>query len=76
MGRLAGFRYREVARRLRRFGYRFDRPGPGSHEVWRHVETGRKVTVPRHSGDMAEGTLRAVLREAGIEVQDFLFTGD
>jgi len=23
---------------------------------------------------MAEGTLRAVLREAGIEVDDFLFT--
>ncbi len=33
MGRLAGFRYREVARRLRVFGFRFDRPGAGSHEV-------------------------------------------
>ncbi|MCY4660105.1 MAG: type II toxin-antitoxin system HicA family toxin [Acidobacteria bacterium] len=74
MGRLAGFRYREVARRLRRLGYRFDRPGAGSHEVWRHAVTGCKVTLPRHSGDMAEGTLRAVLREAGIEVDDFLFT--
>ena len=72
MGRLAGFRYREVARRLRRAGYLFDRAGPGSHEVWRHVRTGRKVTVPRHTGDMAEGTLRAVLREAGIDVRDFL----
>ena len=55
MGRLAGFRYREVARRLRRAGYRFDRPGPGSHEVWRHERTGRKVTLPCHDGDMAEG---------------------
>ena len=72
MGRLAGFRYREVARRLRRAGYLFDREGPGSHEVWRHVHTGRKVTVPRHAGDMAEGTLRAILREAGIDVRDFL----
>jgi predicted RNA binding protein YcfA (HicA-like mRNA interferase family) len=72
VGRLAGFRYREVARRLRRFGYRFDRAAAGSHEVWRHVATGRKVTLPRHSGDMAEGTLRAVLREAGIGVDDFL----
>ena len=33
MGRLAGFRYREVAQRLRVFGFRFDRPGAGSHEV-------------------------------------------
>ena len=72
MGRLAGFRYREIARRLRRLGYRFDRMGPGSHELWRHEPSGRKVTLPHHDGDMAEGTLRAILREAGIEVGDFL----
>jgi predicted RNA binding protein YcfA (HicA-like mRNA interferase family) len=72
MGRLAGFRYREVARRLRLFGFHYDRQGPGSHEVWRHAETGRKVTIPHHSGDMAEGTLRAILREAGISASEFL----
>lgn len=72
MGRLAGFRYREVARRLREFGFVFDRPGPGSHEVWRHSETGRKVTLPHHARDIAEGTLRAVLREAGIDVEEFV----
>jgi len=37
MGRLSGFKYREVARRLRVFGYGFDRQGPGSHEIWRQV---------------------------------------
>ena len=72
MGRLSGFRYREVARRLRTFGFRFDRAGAGSHEVWRHTQTGRKVTIPHHVSDMAEGTLRAILREAGIAVNDFL----
>lgn len=72
MGRLSGFRYREVARRLRTFGFAFDRSGAGSHEVWRHIPSGRKVTLPRHPGDMPEGTLRAILREAGIEVEDFL----
>lgn len=72
MGRLSGFKYREVARRLRTLGYEYDRPGPGSHEVWRNSFTRRKVTLPHHSGDMAEGTLRAILREAGIEVEDFL----
>jgi predicted RNA binding protein YcfA (HicA-like mRNA interferase family) len=72
MGRLAGFSYREVARRLRTFGFAFDRPGPGSHEVWRHTETGRKVTLPHHARDMAEGTLRAVLREAATELDEFL----
>ena len=74
MGRLAGFKYREVARRLRAFGWTFDSPGPGSHEVWRQASTGRKVTLPHHARDMAEGTLRAVLREAGIEPEKFLKT--
>ena len=72
MGRLAGFKYREVTRRLRTFGYVFDRPGPGSHEVWRNSVTGQKVTIPHHARDVAEGTLRAILRETGIDVNDFL----
>ncbi len=35
---------------------------------------GRHVTLPHHARDMAEGTLRAVLREAEINVEDFLDT--
>ncbi len=72
MGRLAGFRYRELARKLRAFGFVFDRPGPGSHEIWRHPVTGRKVTIPHHTRDLAEGTVRPILREAGIGVDEFL----
>ena len=72
MGRLSEFKYREVAQRLRAFGFAFDRQGPGSHEVWRHVVTGSKVTLPHHSRDFAEGTLRVILREAVIDVEDFL----
>jgi predicted RNA binding protein YcfA (HicA-like mRNA interferase family) len=72
MGRLSGFKYREVARKLRSFGWIYDRPGPGSHEVWRHPDTGRRVTLPHHARDMAEGTLRAILRETCIEVEEFL----
>ena len=72
MGRLSGFKYRDFVRRLRDLGFAFDRHGAGSHELWRHQQTGRKVVVPRHSRDMAEGTLRAILREAGIEPEEFL----
>jgi predicted RNA binding protein YcfA (HicA-like mRNA interferase family) len=61
-----------VVRRLRIFGFTFDRHGPGSHEIWRHTATGRKVTVPHHATDMKEGTLRAILREASIDVEAFL----
>jgi predicted RNA binding protein YcfA (HicA-like mRNA interferase family) len=72
MGRLAGFRYGEVARRLRRLGFEFDRQAKGSHEIWRHARDGRKTTVPRHPGDLAEGTLRAVLRQANVSTTAFL----
>jgi predicted RNA binding protein YcfA (HicA-like mRNA interferase family) len=72
MGRLAGFRYREVARRIRALGFAFDRQDPGSHEIWRHTVTGRKATLPHHARDLAEGTLCAVLREAGVDLDRFL----
>ena len=72
MGRLSGFKYRDVAGKLRRFGFVYDRQGPGSNEIWRNAQNGCKVTLPHHPGDMKEGTLRAVLREAGIEVDAFL----
>src|SRR5256885_2294740 len=39
---------------------------------WRNSQTGRKVTIPHHTGDMAEGTLRAILRQAEINVALFL----
>ncbi len=32
----------------------------------------RYTTIPNHSGDMPEGTLRAILRQAGISPEDFL----
>jgi predicted RNA binding protein YcfA (HicA-like mRNA interferase family) len=72
MGRLAGFSYFEVARRLRRLGFEFDRQAKGSHEIWRHAHDGRKTTVPRHAGDLSEGTLRAVLRQADVTPAAFL----
>jgi len=72
MGRLSGFRYREVAKRLRKFGFTFDRQAAGSHEIWHNPTTDRYTTLPNHPGDMPEGTLRAILKQAGVEIDDFL----
>jgi len=72
MGRLSGFRYRDIVKRLRRQGFQFDRQAAGSHEIWFNPTTGRYTTVPNHSGDMPEGTLRAILRQAAITPEDFL----
>jgi len=72
MGRLAGFRYREIARKLKACGFEFDRQAAGSHEIWFSPDANRYTTVPNHPGDTPEGTLRAILRQAGIDPEDFL----
>lgn len=73
MGDLAGFSYRKIAAKLRKLGFQFDRSAKGSHEIWRHSD-GRKTTLPHHSGDLPEGTLRAILKAGGIDKQEFLQT--
>ena len=72
MGRLAGLRYREIIKRLKSCGFSFDRQAAGSHEIWYNDLKNRYTTIPNHPGDMPEGTLRAILREAGITPNDFL----
>jgi predicted RNA binding protein YcfA (HicA-like mRNA interferase family) len=72
LGRLAGFRYRDIVRRLKALGFEFDRQAAGSHEIWYSASTRRYTTIPNHTGDMPEGTLRAVLKQAGIDPEQFL----
>ncbi|WP_193197250.1 type II toxin-antitoxin system HicA family toxin [Nostoc sp. MG11] len=50
----------------------FYRQTAGSHEIWFNPEANRYTTIPNHSGDMPEGTLRAILKQAGIQPDDFL----
>jgi len=71
MGRLSGFKYRQIVKRLKAFGFVFDRQAAGSHEIWYNEQTNRYTTIPNHPGDMPEGTLRAILRQAGIEPDKF-----
>jgi predicted RNA binding protein YcfA (HicA-like mRNA interferase family) len=72
VGRLAGFRYREIVRKLKHNGFEFDRQAAGSHEIWFNRLTNRYTTIPNHPGDMPEGTLRAILKQAGIDPEIFI----
>jgi predicted RNA binding protein YcfA (HicA-like mRNA interferase family) len=72
MGRLSGFTYRDIVRRLKKLGYRFDRQAAGSHEIWYSPKLHRYTTIANHPGDMPEGTLRAILRQADIPPDTFL----
>ncbi len=71
-GRLAGITSAEVLRKLRRAGFGFDRQAKGGHEIWLHPTSRRRVTIPRHAGAVPEGTLRAIVKQAGLTTEEFL----
>jgi len=61
---------REVVKALTRIGYEEDRQR-GSHIILRQsTYPHRRITVPDHK-EIAKGTLRAVIREAGLTVDEF-----
>ena len=72
MTRLPALTYRQVIQRLRAAGFAFDRQAKGSHEIWYNAETHRRVTVPHHPGTLPAGTLRAIIRVAGLTVDELL----
>ena len=52
-------------------GYREDRQA-SSHIILRHQDPPyRRLTVPDHK-DLARGTLRSLIREAGLTVEEFV----
>ena len=61
---------REVVKALRKIGYEHDRQR-GSHIILRRVtHPHRRVVVPDHN-EVAKGTLRAIIREIGLTVDEF-----
>jgi predicted RNA binding protein YcfA (HicA-like mRNA interferase family) len=56
---------------LERLGFRYQRQR-GSHASYAHAD-GRIVTVPIHpTRDVSRGTLREIIRIAGISVEEFM----
>ena len=63
---------REVVKALLRGGFYIHRQ-TGSHVRLLHrTRTELRVTIPMHSRDMPRGTLRRVIRQAGLTVEEFL----
>lgn len=56
---------REMIRALRRAGWQVTSQA-GSHAHLNHPTKSGEVTVPMHGGDIKDGTLRSILRQAGI----------
>lgn len=61
---------RQVVTALAKLGYEKDRQ-KGSHTVLRQtVAPHRRLTVPDHK-EVAKGTLRAIIKQAGLTVEEF-----
>ncbi len=58
----------EAVRAFQKLGYQVDHQ-TGSHIILRHPQM-RRLTVPNHS-ELAKGTLRALIREAGLTKEEF-----
>jgi len=62
---------RELVGALAKAGFRQDHQ-TGSHIILRHeAPPHRRLTVPNHK-EIAKGTLRAIIREAGLTVEEIL----
>ena len=61
---------RDAAKALRKIGYEIDHQ-TGSHMILRQADAPhRRLTVPDHK-ELAKGTLRAIIRESGLTVDEF-----
>lgn len=71
MTRLPGVSGKEVVKALKKVGYEIDHQ-TGSHIILRHSNPPhRRITVPDHK-ELAKGTLRALIRQVGLTVEEFL----
>ena len=54
----------EIKKLLKKAG--FEIIAGAKHDKAIHSETGKLITIPRHKGDIAKGTVFNILKEAGI----------
>ena len=69
MPKLIPITFRELARKLKRAGYVEIRTS--RHPVYFCAAKNLTIPVPRHPGDVPKGTLRAVIGEMGLGVEEF-----
>ena len=69
MSRLPVCSGRDAIRAFEKLGYAVDHQ-TGSHIILRHPQM-RRLTVPNHR-ELAKGTLRALIREAGLTKEEFV----
>ena len=70
MGKLANISGKDAAKAFQKAGWQV-RGQVGSHQVLTRPGIRVNLTVPQHA-ELAPGTLRALIRTAGLSVDEFL----
>lgn len=72
MSKLPAIRARDLVRAAERSGFVFDRQR-GSHAVYYRESDHRRIVIPVHVGqDLKPGTLRAIITDMGLTVDEFI----
>jgi len=69
MPKLPVLKPREAIRALERAGFTFERQ-KGSHRIY--VKDGLGVTVPYHNKDIKWKTLKHIIKQSNLEIEEFL----
>ena len=71
MPKLPSLTPKKVIKKLKKLGYIKDH-ATGSHLIFYHPKSKRRAVVPLHLKDIPKGTLHSLLKEAGIDREEFL----
>lgn len=62
---------KKAIQKFKKLGFMKDRQS-GSHIILYHPIMKKRAVIPLHVKDLPRGTLRAILNQTGISVEDFI----
>ncbi|PIP14592.1 hypothetical protein COW98_02095 [Candidatus Roizmanbacteria bacterium CG22_combo_CG10-13_8_21_14_all_35_9] len=71
MSKLPVLKPKQVLKKFENLGFIIDRQS-GSHLILYNPKTKRRVVIPLHLTDLKKGTLSTILRESGINKEEFI----
>lgn len=70
MHSLPSFKPREIEKVLLKNKFYIKRQ-TGSHRIYHNIKTNAIVVVPFHSRDIPKGTLRSIIRQSKLRLEEF-----
>ena len=69
MPKLPSLNSKNIINILERDGFVLDRT-KGSHYIYYHPESKKRVIIPFHKKDLPKGTLMEIIKQAGLKKED------